>query len=136
MEEPDLLAAPENRKTILVVDDNPSIRAFVSHLLRQGGHHVLVAGSGESALQLAAQHQGEIHLLLSDFEMPQMSGIQLATELSIARPAIKVLMMSGFDGGTLVLNDGWHFLPKPFVASQLRSMVKSMIFPELHGRHH
>jgi hypothetical protein len=56
-----------------------------------------------------------------------MSGIELATALTIARPGIKVLMMSGFEGGTLVLNEGWHFLPKPFVESQLRSIVTTLL---------
>jgi YesN/AraC family two-component response regulator len=91
---------------------------------------VLVSVDGESALRLAGQHQGEIHLLLSDFEMPRMSGIELATKLSFAKPEIKVLMMSGFEGGTLVLNEGWHFLPKPFVGSQLRSIVTSILRPD------
>jgi CheY-like chemotaxis protein len=119
-----------DQKTILVVDDDKTILRFVSNLLRQGGHNVLAAVDGDSALELAALHEGEIHLLLSDFEMPQMSGIELATKLSSLRPTIKVLMMSGFEGGTLLLNEGWHFLPKPFFASQLRSIVRSLLSPD------
>jgi two-component system cell cycle sensor histidine kinase/response regulator CckA len=91
---------------------------------------MLTAVDGERALELATNYEGEIHLLLSDFEMARMGGIELATALSLARPAIKVLMMSGFVGGMLVLNEGWHFLPKPFVGSQLRSIVTSILFPD------
>ena len=119
----------EDQMTILVVDDDPVILAYVSRLLRDGGHAMLTAVDGERALEVATNHEGDIHLLLSDFQMPRMTGIELATELTLARPAIKVLLMSGFAGGMLVLNEGWHFLAKPFVASQLRSIVTSILFP-------
>jgi CheY-like chemotaxis protein len=120
----------KSQKTILVVDDDAMILAFVSELLRDGGHTLLTASDGEHALERARSYEGEIHLLLSDFQMPGMSGIELATEINLARPHIKVLLMSGFTGGMLVLNEGWHFLAKPFVASQLRSIVTSLLFPE------
>jgi DNA-binding response OmpR family regulator len=59
--------------------------------------------------------------------MPVMSGIDLATELSLERPQLKVLMMSGFTGGMLILNEGWHFLAKPFIPSQLRALIVGLI---------
>ena len=68
---------------------------------------------------MSQNYQPAIHLLLSDFDMPGMNGIALATQISVERPQIKVLLMSGFTEGMLVLNEGWHFLPKPFIASQL-----------------
>lgn len=120
----------DDQKTILVVDDDPTVLNFVSKLLREAGHGILTAGSGAGALALATEHTGPIHLLLSDFEMPGMSGIELASALTLARPQIKVLMMSGFTGGMLVLNEGWHFLAKPFVPTQLRSLVAGLLFPE------
>jgi FixJ family two-component response regulator len=55
--------------------------------------------------------------------MPGMSGIDLATEMTIERPHLQVLLMSGFPAGMLVLNEGWHFLAKPFIGSQLRALV-------------
>ena len=132
MKEPQAPEIPVNdQKTILVVDDDPRILRYVSRLLRDGGHDVLVAVDGASAMELSRLRQDEIHLLLTDFEMPRMSGIELATKISIDRPAIKVLMMSGFAGGTLVLNEGWHFLPKPFVASQLRAIVTTLLLPHI-----
>ena len=75
-----------------------------------------------------------IHLLLTDFQMPEMDGIQLATAMSIDRPQLKVLMMSGFTGGMLVLNEGWHFLPKPFVSSQLLALVVGLVSPDQKSR--
>jgi DNA-binding NarL/FixJ family response regulator len=54
---------------------------------------------------------------VSDFQMAGMSGIELATKLTAQRPQIKVLMMSGFSEGMLVLNEGWHFLAMPFIES-------------------
>jgi FixJ family two-component response regulator len=64
------------------------------------------------------------------FQMPVMSGIELATQMSIERPQLKVLMMSGFTEGMLVLNEGWHFLAKPFILSQLRALILGLVFPD------
>jgi two-component system cell cycle sensor histidine kinase/response regulator CckA len=72
----------------------------------------------------------EIHLLLADFQMPGMTGIELATKITAQRPEIKVLLMSGFTGGMLVLNEGWHFLPKPFIPSQLRALIVGLVSPD------
>jgi CheY-like chemotaxis protein len=119
-----------NKKTILVVDDDPTILEVTHRLLLDGGHYVLSSRNGPEALLLSQNHPGDIDLLLTDFQMPEMSGIDLATAVTLDRPAIKVLMMSGFAGGMLVLNEGWHFLAKPFVASQLRSLVKGLLFPD------
>ena len=113
-----------------MVDDDPGILKFVSRLLAGGGYHILTASSGAAALQQSKDHKGEIHLLLSDFQMPAMSGIELATQMSVERPQLKVLMMSGFTGGMLVLNEGWHFLTKPFIPSQLRALILGLVFPD------
>jgi len=118
------------QRTILVVDDDPSILKFVSALLLDGGYRVLTAGSGAAALRQSKDYKGEIHLLLSDFQMPAMSGIELATQMCRDRPKLKVLMMSGFTEGMLVLNEGWHFLAKPFVPSQLRALILGLVFPD------
>ncbi len=115
------------RKTILVVDDDGLVLDYVSVLLEKSNYHVLRAVSGELALRQAEAYNGTINLLLSDFEMPGMTGIELATAVCKQRPGIKVLLMSGFDGGMLVLNEGWHFLAKPFVESQLRAIVVTLL---------
>ena len=109
-------------KTVLVVDDEPQILSIVSGFLRDQ-YHVLTANSGADALQQSAEFKGEIHVLLSDFQMDGMTGIELATRITQARPKIKILLMSSYSEGMLVLNEGWHFIPKPFILSQLRSLV-------------
>ncbi len=118
------------QRTILVVDDDPVILKYVSGILADVDYHVLTASSGEAALQQSRDYKGHIDLLLSDFQMPVMSGIELATQMSIERPQLKVLMMSGFTGGMLVLNEGWHFLAKPFVPSQLCALILGLVSPE------
>jgi DNA-binding NtrC family response regulator len=115
-------------KTVLVVDDDPTILKFVSGFLN-GQYNILIAKSGSEALQRSKEFEGEIHLLLTDFQMAGMSGIDLATKLTALRPTIKILMMSGFSEGMLVLNEGWHFLAKPFIASQLQTLITGLIDP-------
>ena len=118
------------QRTVLVVDDDPDILRFVSRLLVDAGYHVLKADGGAAAFQQSKDYKGEIHLLLSDFQMPIMSGIELATKMCVDRPQLKVLMMSGFTGGMLVLNEGWHFLAKPFVPSQLRALIGGLMLQD------
>jgi two-component system cell cycle sensor histidine kinase/response regulator CckA len=123
----------EALKTILVVDDDPEIREVVFQFLKP--HYiVLVAESGSEALQVSRQFKGEIQVLLSDFQMAGMSGIDLAMAITVDRPKLKVLLMSGFSKGLLVLNEGWHFLSKPFMGSQLRSLVETLANPDKISR--
>ena len=132
MEHP--LSFKPDQKTILVVDDQETILSSVSAFLNAGKYNVITANSGELALQKSKDYKGDIHLLLTDFQMPEMDGIQLATAMSIDRPQLKVLMMSGFTGGMLVLNEGWHFLPKPFISSQLLALVVGLVSPDQKSR--
>jgi len=118
----------------LVVDDDPSILSVVSELLTDGGYHVLTARTGAKGLQQSREFKGTIDLLLSDFQMPGMSGVDLATVMSMERHELKVLLMSGFTDGMLILNEGWHFLTKPFVASQLRALVTGLLEPDKKSR--
>ena len=123
-----------DQKTILVVDDQETILSSVSAFLNAGKYNVITANSGELALQKSKDYKGDIHLLLTDFQMPEMDGIQLATAMSIDRPQLKVLMMSGFTGGMLVLNEGWHFLLKAYISSQLLALVAGLVSPDQKSR--
>jgi FixJ family two-component response regulator len=123
-----------DQKTIFIVDDDPNILKVVADLLADHDYHVLTYGSGAEALQQSKAYKDEIALLLSDFQMPDMSGVELATAMTADRPRLKVLLMSGFTEGMLVLNEGWHFLAKPFVASQLRGLVSGLVCPDKPSR--
>jgi CheY-like chemotaxis protein len=118
------------KPTVLVVDDEPTVLMYVAEMLKSAGlYNVILANTGARAIQMARDFKGEIRVLLSDFDMPGMTGSELAAALIVERPKLKVLLMSGFTGGTLVLNEGWHFLPKPFVASQLCALVTTLAEP-------
>ena len=122
------------KATILLVDDDSLIREMVHSVLTAARYHVLSAEDGPQGLDVAKDFKGEIQVLISDFQMPGMSGIELASALTEVRPRLKVLLMSGFPGGMLVLNEGWHFLAKPFVASQLTALVETLANPDKKSR--
>src|ERR1019366_1580459 len=124
---------PAEQKTILVVDDDPVVLSSVSALLAEDNYNVLTSSSGRDALQRSKDYKREIHVLLSDFQMPGLSGADLATELTLERPELKVLLMSGSNEGMLVLGKGWRFLAKPFISSQLSAIVVGLVSPDGSG---
>jgi DNA-binding response OmpR family regulator len=113
-------------KTILVVDDDPLVLRYLTMVLANQ-YTVLNAINGKAGLEQAAGYSDTIDLLLADFQMPVMSGDDLAVKLQAVRPNIEVLLMSGYDEGILILNEGWHFLKKPFVPSQLKALIKNLL---------
>jgi two-component system, cell cycle sensor histidine kinase and response regulator CckA len=121
---------PNSQKTILLADDNGQLRSFVSSLLIKCGYNLMIASDGKEALQQALAFDGPIHLLLSDVEMPGMTGIELAIQLNRLRPATKILLISGLSSGMLVLNNGWQFLPKPFLSDMLRDRIRDFLSEE------
>jgi DNA-binding response OmpR family regulator len=122
--------APQNdQKTVLLATDDPGVLEFVAKSLVQNNYNVLIGHSGEDALEQLRTYKHEIHLLLSALDMPGVNGLGLAAQVSMKWPDLKVLLMSECRGGTLVLNEGWHFLPKPFVASQLNALILTLLSP-------
>jgi DNA-binding NtrC family response regulator len=123
---PDILTG--KLENILVVDDNEAICKYVVAVLKEANFHVLSAENGANAIELAKQTVGRIDLLLSDVDMPLMSGPVLGETLKKARPEMRVMLMSGgADGNLLVLNYGWAFIEKPFVAEKLVEMVTEVL---------
>ena len=115
-------------ETILVVDDNEVVLEVVVAILKAQNFRVLSADSGHAALKLAAETTGTIDLLLSDVEMPEMSGPDLGQALKKTRPDIHVMLMSGWiTGSLLVLNYGWAYIQKPFVPVKLVQMVNDVL---------
>ena len=114
--------------TILVVDDEPLIRKMLVLFLEQEGFTVFTASNGLDALDISRLHADEIHLVLSDVVMPGMDGLMLARELSIERPALPVLLMSGCSE-TIDLNSDKDLqcLPKPFALRTLLRAVQRLM---------
>lgn len=115
-------------ETVLLVEDEPGVRALARRILARSGYTVLEASNGEEALQLAAQFDGSIDLMVTDCVMPGPSGPMLAEQLKMIRPAAKVLFMSGYTDHAAtrhgLLRAGAIFLQKPFTPDGLASCVR------------
>jgi len=119
-----------HQKTILLVDDDPDIRSLTRTFLEHEGYSVLTCGHADRALQIyksAAQNAISIDLLITDFYMPGLSGMELALELKQLSRELPVLLISG---GFLspaehdrLSHEGWTFLPKPFAFPDLLAAV-------------
>jgi CheY-like chemotaxis protein len=118
-------------ETILLVEDSEPLLKLAHMFLTEGGYHVLTAAHGTQALQVAQQHAGLIHLLLTDVVMPGMNGRVLAERLTPRQPGMKVLYMSGytdsFIAGHGVLEPGTHLIHKPFTAETLTQKVRELL---------
>ena len=115
-------------ETILVADDDEAVLQVVATILEDAGFRVLSVNSAAAAISVAKGTDGKIDLLLSDVEMPQMSGPDLGEILKKARPDLHVMLMSGgAHGNLLVLNYGWAYIQKPFVADKLIQMVTEVL---------
>jgi CheY-like chemotaxis protein len=122
----------ENRKTILVVDDEPEIRKLVGAMVGQFGYNVLTADSGEHALTLYRNH-GPIELLITDVVAPGMSGPMLADKLAAQQPGLRVLFISGYDNSQVVqkyvVEKGHALLAKPFTVAELKAKLAGLMAP-------
>jgi CheY-like chemotaxis protein len=118
-------------ETILVVEDVAAVRAVTREMLQRYGYQVLDAADGVTALQLAKDFHAPIHLLLTDVVMPDLSGRDLAEQLSAARPEVKVLFMSGYTDDAVVrhgiLEEGIAYLQKPFTPRSLAGKVRQVL---------
>jgi two-component system cell cycle sensor histidine kinase/response regulator CckA len=118
-------------ETILLVEDEPAVRTFLARALRQQGYQVLDAGNGGEALLISEQHDGQIHLLLTDVIMPRVSGKQLAERLRRARAELRILYMSGYAEEIIaphgVLEDGTAFIEKPLTAEALGRKIRQVL---------
>jgi signal transduction histidine kinase len=118
-------------ETILLVEDDEPVRLLADRLLRGGGYRVLTASHAGEALLLSEQHEGPIHLLLTDVVMPLMSGCRLAERLRPSRPEMRVLYMSGHTdhggNGHGSLGADTPLLQKPFGPEALQSKVREVL---------
>ena len=123
---------PRGTETLLVVEDDLSLRHLARGVLETQGYHVLVAPNGQEALRVARDHQGSpIRLVLSDVIMPQMGGREMAEHLKTTNPELKVLFTSGYTDDTIshhgVLEAGVEFLAKPYTPAALAFKVRELL---------
>jgi CheY-like chemotaxis protein len=129
--ESDLLDYHRGTETILLVDDEESLRTVVVDLLSQLGYRVLSAAGGPDALQVAREYPGKIDLLLTDVVMDDLNGPELAEQLLKIRPGIKVIFISGYADSSLapdgVLKPGTVLVQKPFSIKILSAKVREVL---------
>jgi PAS domain S-box-containing protein len=123
-------SSPGN-ETILLVEDEVSIRRLARRVLEKLGYTVLEATNGADALEVAGRYPGRIHLLVTDVVMPEMSGPRLAEVIAMARPGIQVLYTSGYTEHEIVhrgaAREGISFLEKPFTPEMLGRKVREVL---------
>jgi signal transduction histidine kinase/CheY-like chemotaxis protein len=125
-------AAPRpGSKTVLVVEDEDSVRSLLRELLRRQGYTVLEACDGREALQVAGRHAGPIHLLISDCLLPHLSGAELAGRLRPCYTDLRVLYVSGYPAAEAAevagIDPSVPFLQKPFSAAALADQVRELL---------
>jgi len=121
----------QGTETVLVVEDESSLLALVARTLRGLGYTVLESPNSMEALRAALEYAGEIHLVLADVVLPDMSGRLLSAQIAALRPGIKVLFVSGYPDDAIVhhgvLDANVAFLPKPFTADILARKVREVL---------
>ena len=125
---------PRGHETILLAEDEPSILKLTKMLLEKQGYTVLDASTPGQAIRLAREHEGEIHLLITDVVMPEMNGRDLAKNVLSLYPGIKRLFMSGYTADVIahhgVLEEGVFFIQKPFSKTNLAAKVREVLDTE------
>ena len=122
---------PTGQETILLVDDEKSLRKLGKRILSAAGYRVLEASDGAMALRVAAEEVGEIDLVLTDVEMPTLGGRGMVDELHEMSPGIRVLFMSGYTDNEIlrrgIRTSETDFLQKPFTAESLCAAVRAVL---------
>ncbi len=121
----------EGDETILLVEDESSVRLLVQTVLEAKGYHVIDARSGDDALKLCENYKGRLDMVLTDMVLPEINGRELAQRLTAIRPHTKVLFMSGYSGAALggesILELNAAFIQKPFTTDSLARKVREVL---------
>ena len=121
----------QGNETILIVDDNASIRQLIVETLKPLGYNCLQAACGKDAMDVLRKYKGEVHLLITDVVMPGMSGRELAETIREERPEMKVIFMSGYTENIIahhgVLEQGINYISKPITPVTLTQKIRSVL---------
>jgi len=124
-------AALGGNETVLLVEDEESVRQLVRETLASKGYEVMEAENGEDGVAIAARHNGKIDLVITDVVMPGMGGRELVKQLAQTRPETKVLYLSGYTEDAIVsegtIESGAAFLQKPFTLQNLSRKVREVL---------
>lgn len=112
------------KETLLLVEDEPALRALASRTLRRAGYRVLEAERGDIAVAVARAHEGELPLLVSDVVLPGGNGPSIVETLRRERPSLRALFVSGYSDVPLTSVPGSTFLAKPYSPGQLLAAVR------------
>jgi DNA-binding NtrC family response regulator len=121
---------PNHDVRILLAEDEEGLRQLVAGVLQTAGYCLLLAKDGTEALDIAKHHQGPIELLLSNVVMPGIEGPDLARHLQSVRPEMRVMLMSAYPSGVLLLDNNWHFIHKPFLPKALLQKLDEILSEE------
>jgi CheY-like chemotaxis protein len=131
---PPAAAASAGSETILLVEDEESVRQLVLETLQLRGYKILEAAEPEAALRIASSHSGRIDLLITDVVMPGTNGRELSRQITSLRPDTRVLYLSGYTEDAIihqgVLEAGTPFLQKPFTLQMLFARVREVLSGE------
>ena len=123
--------APRGHEGILVVEDDPNVRAIAARILEDAGYTVWTAADGDQAQRMFAEHAGAVDLLLTDVVLTHTTGRKVAEALRAQAPDLCVVYCSGYTDNSIVhhgvLDPGVDFLPKPFRAQDLRRAVREAL---------
>jgi len=126
-----LAELPRGIETILLAEDDETVRRMTNAVLTTLGYHVLEADNGEAALLICERFDQPISLLLTDVVMPEMNGCELARRVAAMRPSVRVLYMSGYAPNAIVqhgvLDGSLSFLQKPFMPTALAQKVREVL---------
>ena len=117
------------RVGVLLVDDDSEVRAAVAGMLRYAGHDVVEAGSGRQALDCVDRHGDRIDLMILDYVMPDIDGVEVARLCRLKRPRLPILFITGFaDTAFLAAEaDSHHILQKPFYTADLVAKIEAAL---------